>query len=98
MAEHCPHCSRGLLQLVDLNPEAAFTNYSAKSGFYEYRCDNTEQCSAVLLPGLTHQRCWCCCEWVVGHRRNGAIICEKCIEAGYEYESFDLRNAYYKNG
>ncbi len=96
MAEHCPHCSEGRLTLVDLNPEAAF-NANPKSGFYEYRCD-AERCSAVLSPGLTHVRCWCCAKWIAGKRRDGAMICEKCIEEGYDYESFDLRNAYYKNG
>ena len=94
--EHCPRCKSKSLKVVDVNCEAAL-NWTARAGLYEYRCDNA-QCSLAFFPGIHWQRCFQCTQWVPGSRRNGAIVCEHCINKGYEYEDVDLRSSAYRNG
>lgn len=92
MSEQCPSC-RGELVLIDVNPEFGLPGMG-KSGLYEYRhLPNDGRCSLAIQPGVTHCRCWHCTKWIPGKRdKLGALICLDCINAGYDYESFDFRS------
>lgn len=91
MSEPCPECGNELT-VIDVNPELSLSQ-RPKSGLYEYRhkVDDGRCSLAYIIPSVTHVRCWECCRWIPGRRREGALICLDCIKKGYDYDSLDLR-------
>lgn len=79
----CPRC-RVTLTLHDCNSEARVDG-KPRNVFYEYRHEHGDGCGALVIPGITHVRCWhCCVEWVPG--RCWPKLCHRCDARGERIE------------